>query len=102
MDMTGRTKSITRKSLRALGAGVVGAAMLSACVAVWGAPYKVEFKSSSSITFSYDPMMANWGEVQNIAQEHCGQYGKDATVHKQNRSDWGLITVEYNCKKRVR
>lgn len=73
---------------------------LPGCVAVWGAPYKIEFKSRSSITFSYDPMMANWGEVQNIAQAHCDQYDKDAVVHKQTRSDWGLMTVDYTCKNR--
>ncbi len=73
---------------------------LSGCVAVWGAPYKVEFKSSSSITFSYDPMMANWGEVQNIAQAHCDQYGKDAVPGRETGSPWGLNTRAFDCKKR--
>ena len=80
----------------------VSVLLLSACAAVWGMPYKVVFQSSSSITISYDPMLTNWGEVQNVAQTHCDQYGKDAMPGDATKSDWGLVTKSFNCKKRVK
>jgi hypothetical protein len=70
------------------------------CVAVWGKPYKVEFASSSSITINFDPSLTNMGEVQNVAQAHCDQFGKDAIPQASQGSMWALRTMSFLCKKR--
>jgi hypothetical protein len=70
------------------------------CVAVWGEPYKVEFASSSSITINFDPSLSNMGEVQNVAQAHCDQFGKDAIPQTSQDSMWGLRNMSFFCKKR--
>jgi hypothetical protein len=80
-----------------LGMAVV---ILSGCVAVWGKPYRVEFESSSSITINFDPSLTNMGEVQNVAQAHCAQFGKDAIPQGSQDSAWGLRNMSFLCKKR--
>jgi hypothetical protein len=71
------------------------------CVAVWGAPYKVEFASSSSITINFDPALTNMGEIQNIAQQHCDKYHKDAVPQAKNDSPWALSTMSFMCQRRT-
>jgi hypothetical protein len=73
---------------------------LSSCAAVWGHAYKVEFVSSSSITINMDPSLTNVGEVQNVAQAHCAQYGKDAIPQGSQTSPWGLESVSFLCRPR--
>jgi len=71
--------------------------LLAGCAAVWGKPYKVEFVSASSITINFDPGLTNMGEVQNVAQAHCAQYGKNAVPQAAQDSHWGLRTTSYAC-----
>ena len=74
---------------------------LNSCAAVWNAPYKVEFASSSSITINYDPMLTNMGEIQKVAQENCDKYNKDAIPQAESTSPWSLKTMSFACNKRV-
>lgn len=53
---------------------------LAGCAAAWGSAYHVDFASSTSITIAYDPALARIGEIQNVAQEQCAKYGKDAVI----------------------
>ena len=76
------------------------AIVLTGCAAVWGKPYKVDFASSSSITINFDPSLTNMGEVQNAAQEHCAQFGKDAIPQASQDSVLGLRNMSFLCKKR--
>lgn len=73
---------------------------LTACAVVWGQPYKVEFMSESSVNVTYDPALTNMGEVQNVAQTHCAQYGKDAYPGKDMSSPWGLTSLVFRCQAR--
>ena len=93
-----RNMGPTRRLLSLLTLAALG---LGGCTAVWGQPHKVEFASSSSITLTFDPAFTNMGEVQNTAQEHCAKYEKDALPGKDKTSPWGLVTISFNCKKRI-
>jgi len=73
---------------------------LGGCVLAWGKPYKVEFASSTSVTINIDPTLTNMGEVQNIAQQNCAQYGKDAVPQATQDSPWGLRELSFACEKR--
>lgn len=75
--------------------------VMTGCAAVWGKPYKVEFQSSSSITINFDPALTNMGEVQNVAQQHCDQYKKDALPQGERTSPWGLTNISFNCVNRT-
>lgn len=74
---------------------------LGGCAAVWGSPYKVEFASPSSITINFDPGLTNMGEIQNVAEQHCQQYGKDALPQDKDASPWGLRTISFLCQPRA-
>lgn len=80
---------------------LLGLISLSGCAMSWGGPYKIEHTNPSSITISYDPSLTNMGEVQNIAQQHCDQYNKDALPGKDMKSPWGYITLSFRCNKRA-
>ena len=80
-----------------LVAGLFG----SGCVLVWGHPYHVEFASSSSITINFDPSLTNMGKIQNVAQEHCDKYGKDALPQARSSDFWGLSTMSFVCVHRT-
>lgn len=86
-------------ALRLVSLALIGST-LSACVAVWGEPYKVEFASPSSITINFDPALTNMGEVQHVAQTHCAQFGKDAVPEVSQDTMWELRTTSYACKPR--
>lgn len=88
------------KPLRWAAIALAGIA-LTACAAAWGKPYKVEFSSPSSITINFDPGLTNMGEVQNVAQEHCARFGKDAIPQASQNSDWGLRTTSFVCNERT-
>lgn len=75
--------------------------LLAGCAAVWGKPYKVEFQNSSSITISFDPALANMGEVQNVAQAHCDKYRKDAFPGAWQNSPWALRSMSFICRART-
>lgn len=51
---------------------------LSGCALVWGQAYHVEFANSTSVTIEFDRVLTDMGNVQNVAQASCSQYGKDA------------------------
>jgi hypothetical protein len=80
---------------------VGGIVLLSGCAAVWGKTYKIEFQSSSSITINYDPSLTNLGEIQNVAQAHCAEYGKDALPQGSKASPWGLDEISFSCIRRT-
>ena len=75
--------------------------LLSACAAVWGQPYHVEFASSSSITINFDPALTNMGEIQNVAQENCNKYGKDAIPQGRSNSPSASSNMSFVCVKRT-
>jgi hypothetical protein len=80
---------------------VMASGLLSACALAWGQSYHVEFASSSSITINYDPGLTNMGEIQNVAQENCDKYGKDAIPQSKSNSPWGLSTMSFVCVRRT-
>jgi hypothetical protein len=73
---------------------------LCGCAVAWGQDHKIEFASSSSITINYDPSLTNMGEVQNVAQEHCSKYKKDAVPQGNSTSPWGMTNISFLCVKR--
>jgi hypothetical protein len=75
---------------------------LSGCAAAWGSAYKVRFESSSSVTISYDPSLTTLGTLQNVAQQHCDKYHKDAAPQATSMNAWGLVDASFACKKRER
>lgn len=87
--------------LKARVLAVVIAFLLSGCAIVWGKPYKIEHESSSSTTITYDPGLTNKGEVQNIAQGICAQYGKDAIPQSSTTSSWGHTSTSFICQPKV-
>jgi hypothetical protein len=78
----------------------IAVAALGGCALAWGKPYKVEFTSPSSITINYDPVVANMGEMQQVAQAHCAQYQRDAIPGTSQMSAWGLTTTSFTCQQR--
>ncbi len=95
-------KNRKRKTCIALRVAIIATILtaLTGCAAVWGKPYKVDFASVSSITINFDPSLTNMGEVQNVAQEHCAQFGKDAIPQASQDSVWGLRNMSFLCKRR--
>lgn len=77
---------------------VLGALALSGCAAVWGAPYKVDFSSPSSVTINTDPSLTNMGEVQRVAQAECQKYGRDAVPQTYADGPWGLREISFTCR----
>jgi hypothetical protein len=76
------------------GAGLCG------CALAWGKSYKVEFASPTSITINTDPAFTDMGTVQNIAQKHCSQYGKDAVPQGAQDTGWGARELSFVCTRR--
>lgn len=65
-----------------------------------GPGYKVEFQNSSSITYWYDPARQSMGSVQNRAQEHCDQFGKDALPQASSGDRFTGISMSFICRPR--
>lgn len=61
---------------------------------------KIEFASSSAVTVRYDPGTTTLGEVQEVAQQRCAAYGKDAVPHQTSDSQWGFRTEAFVCQVR--
>jgi hypothetical protein len=85
---------------------IVAPLTLTACNSVpvgLGNPSATEFASSSSITIKYDPLLTSLGEIQNTAQKHCDQYGKDAIPQAVMPSGPGgvLGNASFICKPRT-
>jgi hypothetical protein len=80
---------------------VFAALLLSGCAIFWGQPYKIDSESSSSTTITYDPGVANKGEIQNIAAGICAKYGRDAIPEDSTHTSWGLIRTMFVCRPRV-
>ena len=78
-----------------------GAMLLTGCVAVWGAPYKVEAQSADAMTVHYDTHFIDRSDIQTIARDHCNRYGKDAAIQSDNTSAWGLSTATFACHARM-
>lgn len=70
--------------------------MLAGC----GPGYYVEFQSQSSITYWYDPARQNMGSVQQLAQMHCSQYGKDALPQAESGDRYTGKSISFVCKQR--
>ena len=74
---------------------------VAGCAGVWGNSYKVELKSLSSITITYDPGLTNISEIRNVAQVHCAEFHADATSQGSQDSTWGFRNTSFICKPRV-
>ncbi|NHN36907.1 hypothetical protein G8764_06350 [Pseudomaricurvus alcaniphilus] len=76
---------------------------LSGCAGApvgWGGSHSIDTKSSNSITISYDGLLESFEDVQNLAKNHCAEYGKHAiadSVHK-DKDTWGIVkTFTFLC-----
>lgn len=69
-------------------------------VAGCGPGYRVDFQSQSSITYWYDPGRQSMGSVQNLAQEYCSQFGKDALPQAESGDRFAGISASYLCRAR--
>jgi hypothetical protein len=60
--------------------GVILLAILSlaGCTPLGGAAYKVKFSSPASVAIVYNPSLIDDGAIQQVAQQNCTLYGKDA------------------------
>lgn len=65
-----------------------------------GPGYQVEFQNQASITYWYDPARQTMGRVQNLAQEHCSQYGKDALPQAESGDRFAGKSVSFVCRPR--
>lgn len=74
---------------------------LTACALIWGTPYKVTQVNPTSITLNYTPADAHDESIQNAAQAHCDQYGKDAVPGAAAKNSWGVISQTFKCGKRA-
>lgn len=72
---------------------------LGGCVAVWGQAYSIDSSTSDSVTIKYDRNFTSLGEVEGVAQSHCGSYRKKAVKTEETSSFWGLNTVYFDCVK---
>jgi hypothetical protein len=64
-----------------------------------GTPYRVQTASPSAITILTDPALRNIGQVRQVAQAHCAQYGKTAVqspVGQKLRG--GQAPVTFACR----
>lgn len=75
-------------------------ASVSGCLAVWGATYKVRYQTETAIGIDFDPSVTTLGNVQAVAQEHCGRYGKDAVLRTKDTNSWGVRSAEFSCRIR--
>lgn len=66
----------------------------------YGKASQTQFASESSVTIEYDPLLTNPGEIQNSAQRHCAQYGKDAIPQGETRGTWGTSSFSFLCRPR--
>lgn len=73
---------------------------LAGCALAWQKPYHVDFSSSSSMTINYDPDLTSMGDLQNVAQEHCSKYNKDALPQAAVPGQLGLRSISFICTKR--
>jgi hypothetical protein len=76
------------------------AANVSGCLVVWGSTYKVRYQSETSIGIDFDPAVTTLGNVQVVAQDHCGRYGKEAIVRHEDTNSWGVRSIEFACRAR--
>jgi hypothetical protein len=86
-----------RQALCALAMAV----SVSGCLAVWGATYKVRHQSETAIGIDFDPSVTTLGNVQAVAQEHCGRYGKDAVAQTKDTNGWGVRSIQFSCRART-
>lgn len=80
---------------------------LAGCAPLGGAAYEVKFASSSSVTIAYNPSLTDDDTVQDVAQQTCALYGKDAlaqaTFHRQPglfQGPPGLSYKSFTCQDR--
>jgi hypothetical protein len=77
------------------------AASVSGCLAVWGSTYKVRYEGETAIGIDYDPLVTTFGNVEAVAQEHCGRYGKDAVLRTKDTNAWGVRSAQFSCRART-
>ncbi len=73
---------------------------LTGCALAWQKAYHVDFSSSSSMTINYDPDLTSVGDLQNVAQEHCSKYNKDALPQAVVPGQLDLRSISFICTKR--
>jgi hypothetical protein len=71
---------------------------LSSCTMSSGPPYRVQTTSSSAITILTDPALRNIGQVRQVAQAHCAQYGKNAVQVSVGKLRGGQAPVTFACR----
>jgi hypothetical protein len=74
------------------------AATVSGCLAVWGSTYKVRYGSETGIGIDFDPSVTTYGNILAVAQEHCGRYGKSASLLSRDTNGWGVRSAQFACK----
>ena len=73
-------------------------ALLSGCVAVWGAAHHVENADANGIKVKYDPGLTTSVRAQVVAREHCQSFGKDSEAVSAETSPLSGIAEEvYRC-----
>jgi hypothetical protein len=78
---------------------LVFAVGVSGCTMSTGTPYRVQTASPSAITILTDPALRNIGQVRQVAQAHCAQYGKNAVQGLVGRKlQGGQAPVTFACR----
>ncbi len=71
---------------------------LSGCTMSSGPPYRVQTASPSAVTILTDPALRNIGQVRQVAQAHCAEYGKAAVQVSVGKLRGGQAPVTFACR----
>ncbi len=60
----------------------------------------MRYENETAIGIDFDPAVTTLGNVQAVAQEHCGRYGKNAILHSKDTNSWGVRSAQFSCQVR--
>ncbi|MCB1784491.1 MAG: hypothetical protein KDI13_10925 [Alphaproteobacteria bacterium] len=77
--------------------------LLAACAGApvgWGGSHSVSLENPETITITYDPLLSSEQKADEIATQHCNQYGKNPVpvIERRKGLSGALPQRVYECR----